>query len=537
MRNEEHVRALEKALHKQLGTTDEILKLWEEKDYPADSGVSSKLWKYIEGAKYIRIIGDYDADGICASHILSKSIKSVFPDKKVSVRIPRRFSEGYGMNMAIADEIIEEMDKDNSLIITVDNGIKAKEPLEKLKKLGYKVIITDHHSLDEKDEIPNVDMCIDPAVDALPNPLEGNYWCGAAVAYKLCEQFLDEPLSHDLKIYAAIATKADCMPLREGNWGLLRYAIKEIRKGNCPEALSKLLLSMNQATEVLDEETIGFYLGPAFNAPGRLMDRGAVEVLKYLNRPTDEERDNLIALNDKRKELKKEEYERIVKHLKDTGGINMCPIWVSLPGLHEGIVGILAGELVKEFHKPAIVLTNAENNPDEIKGSARSYGDFDMFEYLSKMSTYLTGFGGHKGAAGLRLKSENFDKVRSFQIDESLLTNTEEILHIMINKEEIPSMCKIVNKFRPFGEGNLAPVFETDIDLNKDGARFSKDGKHVFIDNPKENYKITYFNYCDKEKAEKFGAFGHISENYFANRITPMLNIDESFDLMDERER
>lgn len=535
---------LEKALHNQLGTTDEVLMGWENNDYPADGHAVSKFWKEVENSPVIKIIGDYDVDGICASYIMWKSIRSLFPEKKVTVRIPDRFSEGYGINDTIVNETIEKTPP-NSLIVTVDNGIAAAPILERLKNAGYKVIVTDHHHLREGCDLPQVDMLVDPAVESIFNPLIGRYWCGAGVAYKLCEPMLSEAVRKELMVYAGLATVADCMELKEGNWGLVRNAIRAFREEEAPEALTKLLEAMGQDPKFCNEEHFGFYLGPAFNAPGRICEnRGAEKVLRYLSKPTEERRLELVEINNRRKELRDEQYEMVKEELIRSGHVNDCPIWIAMPELGEGIVGILAGKLTEEFKKPAIVLTNVENNPGMLKGSARNYGNFDIFAYLSSMPELFAKMGGHPGAAGLSMTQENFEIARTHQIPESSIQADEAAqgLKMAIRNWEIPGINDVLKKFRPFGQGNVTPQFEVEIDLNenKDEATLiGKEHNHLLIQDRARRYKLTHFNHVPNEldNPEHFGMRGTISGSAFMGKETPSFNANEVYDIDDVKER
>lgn len=545
-----HKQDLAKYIHERLGSTDEMLHEWDTRKYDVNGRVVSKFWNNIQNAPAVVIVGDYDCDGICASHIMSTSIHSLYPNKRIKVRIPRRFSEGYGINMTIAEDIVQNMPA-GTLVITVDNGIAAAEVLEYLQAHGFPVALTDHHELRKGCKIPNVDMVIDPSVKELDNPFEGNYWCGAAVAYKLCEPMINSDLAKDMSVFAGVATVADCMDLKEGNWGLVRHTIQAFRNGTAPVSLCNLLKLMKQDPAYCMEDTIGFYLGPAFNAPGRLMDKGATEVLKYLNSPTDVACENIVALNEQRKSIRDDEYQQVVVHLQHTGHINDCPLWVSLPGLHEGIVGILAGKLSEEFKRPAIVLTNVEGKPGVLKGSARNYGDFNIFQYLSSIPAEdFLRMGGHKGAAGLSMTEEAFEKVRNAypvdlkEIQESTIGTK---IHMAIDKWEIPGISQVLDKFRPFGQGNEAPEFEVEIDMNKDHAKMLKD-LHLCVEGPRLHpdikgdfsvkYKLMHFNHVpnDLKDPEHFKMLGTIGESGFGGIVTPQFLAEEVMDIDEDKQ-
>ena len=530
---ERHKIELERALKSQLGVTVEELKVWKTGRYPADGRTVSKFWKEIEEAECVRIVGDYDCDGICAQHILSQAIKSLYPGKRVSVRTPRRFSEGYGINETIAQEIRESLPK-GSLVITVDNGIAAADVLEGLAKDGYRVIVTDHHELRPGCRVPNVDMVIDPAVEEIYNPLDGRYWCGAAVVFKLCEPMIREDLAKDLEVYAGLATVADCVPLREGNWGVVRRAISAFRKKSAPVALRQLLVALGQDPDFANEDSFGFYLGPVFNAPGRLEDRGAVEVLRYLANPTTDQCAKLVKINERRREIRDEEYEIVKGELVRSGHANDCPLWVHAPGLHEGVVGILAGKLAEEFKRPAVVLTTREDG--NYVGSARSYGDFNIFEYLSSIDNFLR-MGGHPGAAGLSMTPEAFLEARKHQVSPDQFAAKQETGERMaIRLWEIPGLKAVEDKFAPFGEGNPRPRFEVEVDLEKDGGWLL--GAHLFIMDKGGRFKLTKFNHVPNELNDKnhFVISGVIIGNAFHGVETPTFNGEECSDIVDAKE-
>lgn len=530
---------LEKYLHERLGSTEDLLRHWQSDRYSADGRIVSKFWEYIRQAPAIIVIGDYDCDGICASHILSQSVRSQFPQKKVKVRIPHRFSEGYGINDAIADEIIRTMPA-GSLIITVDNGIAAAPVLERLKENGYKVIVTDHHQLREGCEIPKVDMVIDPAVKELPNALIGDYWCGAAVALKLCEAVIPEELATELSAYAGIATVADCMELVEGNWGLVRNTIQLFRDGKAPYALTNLLRMIEKDPNFCNEDDFGYYLGPMFNAPGRLLDAGAIEVLKYLYKPTKEGAEAIISLNERRKELAEEQTNRAIAFIEDNHMENDCPLWVNLPGLHEGIVGIIAGRLAETYKRPTVVLTDIETKPGLIKGSARGYGRFNVFEYLSTMPELFVKMGGHAGAAGLTMEENNFELARKHRVPVPVVDRTEDMDNIClpIQHYEIPEINKSLDKFRPFGQGNAAPEFDLEVDFRRDKVTMiGKEKNHLSINAGK--YKIMHFRHVPNELAnpERFGMTGHIGGSAFMGHEIPQFTATEVYDIIDQQEK
>lgn len=527
---------LKEAMHNRLGTTDEILEKWATHNYPVNKNIVNSFWNEIKNAKIVRIIGDYDADGICASYILMKAIHEVCPGKNIKVRIPRRFTEGYGMNKTIAEEIIAN-DPEGTLVITVDNGIVAKEPLEMLKTAGYKVIVTDHHHVDNKEQIPTVDMVIDPVVDFLENPFEGDYWCGAGIAYKLSEPYISDSLKSELMCYAGLATIADCMVLREGNWGLVKNAMKQFCEGKAPDALYRLLYLIKLDPNYTTEDYFGYYLGPIFNAPGRLLDAGAVEVLKYLHHPTKEAAEAIISLNTRRKELAEEQTNMAKAYIAEHHMENECPLWINIPGLHQGIAGIIAGNISKEYKRPAIVVTNTGNGI--LKGSARSYGSFDVFEYLCSMKDKFSSMGGHPGAAGLSIYEKEFENAKLHQVPLEEIGKLKEEGHIElhIHDYEIPILNEVLNHFRPFGVGNSVPDFDLEVDVDRMNGIICGKNKDTLSIN-KGRYKIMHFHHIPNELQNEnhFGMIGNIADNAFKGEVLPQFTAREVYDLdLDER--
>ena len=525
------LKDLEKKLCSQLGIDNkEKLQEWLEKEYLMDEATVNEFWRYVQDAPHILVVGDYDVDGVMASLIMTKSIKTLYPDKKVGVRIPKRMTEGYGFNEVIADEIRQRLPK-GSLIITVDNGIAAADPLEKLRADGFTVIVTDHHELGDR-KVPLVDMLLNPKVRTADYPFDGDYWCGAAVAYKIAQQVVPASLKQELSIYASIATVADCMPLKEGNWALVKKGIEDIRAGKAPACINNLLTKLNQNYENTSEETFGFYIGPAINAPGRLYDDGAKFSLSYFLNPSDEKASQLVEYNICRRNLRDEQLEQLEEVIKTCNMAGNCPIWVQAPNLHEGIVGILAGKLSEKYNVPVIVLTQSEKDENILKGSARSVPGFNIFEYLQSLDPYLAKYGGHEGAAGLSLPKENFEMCRRAQMPKPDVSKAENPIHIP--KDLIPEVAKLNAIFAPFGEGNPAPKFDVDISLSKNpnADMIGNPPLHLCVNDPLRKYKIMHFNHKpnDLRDQEHFHLTGGIKYDIFRARKTAVLTADSAED-------
>ena len=527
---------LEKYLRDSLNTTDDMLKVWETNKYSIDESITNKFFKEIKDAPAIAFVGDYDVDGTFATYIGSKGSKETFPDKKQYLRIPRRFSEGYGINPIIADEIKEKLPK-GSVVITVDNGISAAEVLENLERDGYKVICTDHHELKEGAHIPNVTMVIDPAVPGCDAGFGFKKWCGAAVIYKLFEPMISEKLATELETFAGIATIADCMELTEGNWGIVRHSIDNFKQGKEPASLEAMAVAMKQDPKFVDEGTYGFYLGPCCNAAGRLLDGGPNLVLKYLFAPTEEKLTQLIELNNTRKQLRDEEYDLVKAEIERTHADKDCPIWVKVDGLHEGIVGILAGKVAEDYGVPAIVLTNAKDE-GIIKGSARSVEGINIFKYLSEMNDLFKSMGGHEGAAGLSLPEVNFEKAKAHQIKRTNIKSKEIISEpIHIKPNDIPEINDILVKFKPFGEGNPAPIFDLDFNMKDGGKMIGKEHNHLVLEPDDRSYKVVHWFHEPNElkNSEIFGMEGKISGSAFNGIETPTFSADKVYDIVRNR--
>lgn len=533
---------LRKNLQRNLKADENTLKNWMENPAFIDGDLVGEFWGHVQKAPAVAVIGDYDCDGICSTYIMAKSIKSVVPDMRMYLRIPKRFSEGYGLNEKIVEEIENKLPK-GSVVITVDNGIAAADLLERLETDGYKVLMTDHHVLREGNRIPNVTMTIDPSVPGCDKGFTYYGWCGAAVAFKLCEQMVPETLAKELEVFAGVATVADCMDLKAENWALVRRTIDSFHSGRAPETLKNMLLQMGQDPRFANEDSFGYYLGPCFNASGRLLDNGATKVLKYLLTPTEEALLELISNNSQRKELRDNEFQVVKEYIEKEGIAGNCPIWVDIPELHGGIVGILAGQVTEEYGVPAIVMTHSKDDPTHLKGSARTAGEVDIFKYLQSLGDVYERMGGHPGAAGLSMTKENFDKVKNIGCERPKDVTPVGVVpqnayHII--KEEIPEINEVLQEFRPFGEGNPAPFFDLAVNTKEDSVRMmGKEKNHLCIEDKNHSYKVTHFYHDPNSLSDKhvFGLYGKISGSYYGGIETPTLNADGVYDLNGEKEQ
>ena len=445
-----------------LGVTQEEFNSWRTKEYSIH-GAEKRFKEMVLAAYKIIIFGDYDCDGICSTKEASDLIYDLtghYP----SIHLPRRFSEGYGIKTDQIEYIYETEDKElleegkNILIITVDNGIAAYEPIKRAKELGYQVCITDHHELGKDKQVPPADLVLDPKVEGC-GEFDCKHYCGAGVVYKLAQALItDEAKLRELRAYAGLATVADVMQLREDNHNIVRTCMEEMKRGFVPTPFRMLAEAKDFKFENLTEKDFGFLFGPMFNASGRLYDDGATRVYDFLMNPTKVAAMEIVETNELRKEIVKVETETVKATLKKSKYTH--PIVAFVPNLHEGVVGILAGNITEEYNVPSIILTTTEN-PDIIKGSARSIPGFSIFDHLCEIDTkhpeVFAGFGGHDGAAGLSINEKYFkdfvkanNKTKACNFEKQIQLTPA----VQINKDQIPDIYEVLQEYAPFGEGN-----------------------------------------------------------------------------------
>ncbi len=420
------------------------------------------LREKIENRERIRVIGDYDIDGINATYILLEGIEALGGD--VDCDIPDRIKDGYGLNIELVERAYRE---GIDTIITCDNGIAAADEIAHGKKLGMTIIVTDHHEVpyDEEDGerfymLPPADAVIDPKQQGCEYPFKG--LCGAAIAYKLVEA-LCEAMGRDadeldyLIENAAIATVGDVMDLEGENRIIVKEGLEMIGRTRNP-GLCALMECTKVEKDKLRAYHIGFILGPCMNASGRLDT--AKRALELLRAKSKKEADmlagDLKALNDSRKDMTEEAVVQAREQVETTAIGEDRVLVVYLPDCHESLAGIVAGRIRESYYKPVFVLTDAE---DGVKGSGRSVEAYHMFDELSKCKELLTRYGGHKLAAGLSLKKENVERLRRALNEHCGLT--EKVVIDM----ELPFSC-VTERFveelsllEPFGKGNTKPVF------------------------------------------------------------------------------
>lgn len=429
------------------------------------------LKEKIEEGKKIRVIGDYDIDGVNATYILQQGLAGLGAD--VDTDIPDRIKDGYGLNQMLIDRALED---DVDTIITCDNGIAAMSEIAYGKENGMTIVVTDHHEVPYLEEngkkkylLPPADAVVDPHRADCEYPFKG--LCGAAVAYKLVEVLYRvsgkseqevEHLQDNLMENVAIATIGDVMDLVGENRVFVKKGL-ELLKTTKNEGLHALMQCTGVDTANLNTYHIGFVLGPCINAGGRLDT--AKRALELLNASNRREAVTLAAdlkeLNDSRKEMTEEGVEEAVRQIESSSWKDDQVLVVYLPKCHESIAGIIAGRIKERYYRPTFVLTRGETG---VKGSGRSIEAYDMFAEMSRCRELFTKFGGHKLAAGLSLEEENVEVFRK-RINE-LADLTEDDLQMKVSidmrlpfpyiNEELIHELKILE---PFGKGNGKPLF------------------------------------------------------------------------------
>lgn len=420
------------------------------------------LKEKIESGKQIRIVGDYDIDGVCSTYILYTALRRL--GARADYEIPDRIKDGYGINESIIRQACEE---GIDTILTCDNGISAFSQIELARELGMTVVITDHHEvplLEGQETLPPAHTVIDPKQEGCQYPFPEI--CGAVVAYKLAQALYEayqipEKEWEDLLEFAAIATVGDVMKLQDENRILVKYGLRKMGATK-NIGLKKLVEKNNLDPARLTAYHIGFVIGPCLNAGGRL--QSAKLALRLLLSEQDAEADELASelkeLNDTRKDMTEQGTEA-AKYLVDTRYQTDHVLVVYLPECHESLAGIIAGRLREAYQKPAIVLTKGEEG---VKGSGRSIEAYHMFRKLTEVKELLIKFGGHPMAAGLSLEEGNIDELRKRLNENSGLTEEDFKAKVWIDAP-MPvdyireALVEELACLEPFGQGNEKPLF------------------------------------------------------------------------------
>lgn len=431
-----------------------------------DKAVELVLAKIAEGRK-IRIIGDYDIDGVNATYILLKALRDAGAD--VDYAIPNRVTDGYGINIHLIEQAIAE---GVDTILTCDNGIAALEEIAFAKEKGMTVIVTDHHDIPFEEGVAGrtyktscADAVINPKQPDCPYPYKE--LCGAAVAFQFVRAFYErmQRPPEDAFVFlenAAFATVGDVMNLTGENRILVKEGLKALQNTKNP-GMRALILQNDLSDKQLNTYHIGFVLGPCMNASGRLdtaeyalklllaeNEAGAAALAKHL-----------IELNDSRKALTAEQLEVAFEKIEAEGMEEDRVLVVYLPECHESLAGIIAGRIRERYYRPVFVLTRGE---DGVKGSGRSIEEYSMYEEMNKVSELFTKFGGHPMAAGLSLKEEKVEEFKR-RINEVCSLTPEDLTEKVRIDVAMPigyvntGLIEQMHILEPFGKGNAKPVF------------------------------------------------------------------------------
>lgn len=454
-------KAIEKYLH---GSRKDFYSPWLLKDMEKAVAI---LQEKIENRNRIRIIGDYDIDGVMSTYILLESLRGLGCD--VDMMIPNRITDGYGINEHLIEQAWQE---GRDTIITCDNGIAAVTQIRKAKDLGMTVIVTDHHEVPfedleggRKEILPPADAIVNPKQKACSYPFAG--LCGAVVAMKVMEALYEKmapevDLVDKMLPFAGIATIGDVMDLQDENRILVKEGLQRLHH-TTNLGLQELIRVNNLEPENISPYHIGFILGPCLNASGRLDT--AKRALQLLLADSREEAavlaGDLKNLNESRKEMTAQGLEKAIKQVESTSMMEDTVLVVFLPECHESLAGIIAGRLRERYHKPSFVLTRGEEG---VKGSGRSIESYSMYEKLCECKEYLTKFGGHPMAAGLSLEEENVERFRRKLNEQSGLTEEDLVEKVTI---DVPMPIHYIRKdlvqelslLEPFGKGNEKPLF------------------------------------------------------------------------------
>jgi len=475
-----------------------------------DKAVELLLQKISEG-KHIRIIGDYDIDGICSTYILYKGLTEC--GAQTDTAIPHRIRDGYGLNEHL---IQEAYDAGTDTVLTCDNGIAAYDQIEYANSLGMTVIVTDHHEVpyDEIDgerqyKVPRAQAVVDPKQEDCGYPFPEI--CGAVVAYKLVlaliarkeyknwREVMESELGLELLEFAAFATIGDVMELRDENRIIVKDGLK-LMADTRNIGLRALLQATGTDPAHIKPYTVGFVLGPCLNATGRLDT--AVNALELFQAADVNQAavlaGDLKAMNDSRKELTQKGVEAAKEQIAHDGLDKDRVLVIYLPEVHESLAGIIAGRIREKYCKPTFVLTKAEEG---VKGSGRSIEAFHMYDEMTKCKELFTKYGGHKMAAGLSLAEENVEKFRRRLNENCTLTDEDFEEKVLIDVPMPMAYASLafvseLERLEPFGNGNSKPQFA------QKNVRFISGrvlgasrnvGKYTVADEDGKRYELIYF--------------------------------------------
>lgn len=532
-------KTLKEVLLNHIGVSDtEEINDWFRKNYDNDYRLDGldQAKEIIDQfkEKEIHIMGDYDVDGVTATSIMYMGLK-MYGCKNIFYRTPKRFSEGFGMKRTMLEEIPE----DDSLIITVDNGIAALDAVDYAKSRGMTVIVTDHHLAGVDDEgnpvLPlNADLIIDP--EAITGSADYSGYCGAGIAYKLIRHLIGDK-AKVLECIAAIGTVADVMELREENFVIVKNGLHNLEKTPI-YGLRALLRQLNK-TDHISADDVGYLIGPCLNAPGRLIDDGSMKSIELITADNEKDAERLasfiIEQNYTRKKLLEKATKEAEKIIEEEKTGNNIPVIVNVPNTNEGVIGIVASRIMEKYNRPAIIFTNSEK-AGELKGSCRAPEGFNMKAVLDRIQNETVVYGGHAGAAGVTILESNYKNFCEKCIYASEpemykpIPNTDIMYDIEISVDDIPESIDLIEKFSPHGMGNPKVIVKIPDFMNipKNGLYKTLVGTEGIKLYGNDNTVAVNFHaakdFKDCEKPEKMALYGEISYNYFRGNKTPQIN-------------
>lgn len=435
-----------------------------EEDYPAVQMLGLQeaadiLLQKIRDGRAIRVIGDYDVDGVMASYILIQGIRML--GGSVSYQIPKRVEDGYGIRTYMADQAAQE---GVDTIVTCDNGISAMSAVVRAKELGLTVIVTDHHevpTVQEKEQIPPADVVIDPKQQDCQYPFRD--LCGAGVAYKLIHYMMVQTgkkgVGEQFLPFAAIATVCDVVPLKGENRNIVKRGLKLLEKTD-HIGLGALIRALHLERTITSMD-LGFRIGPSINAAGRLEDavQGLELLLERDKESARQQAECLVRLNEERKEITSQAVQEAEEQMKGEPLASVLVLY--LPDCHESVAGIVAGRLREKYYRPVYVLTDSGN---QLKGSGRSIPGYHMQRELTACQDLLHEYGGHAMAAGFSLPKENLREFQDILLKNCTLTEETLIEKVYFDKQVTLGAVdrKLVQQLEwlePVGEGNPGALF------------------------------------------------------------------------------
>ena len=487
----------------------------------------------IENKIPVKIVGDYDVDGITSTAILTKLLN--YYGVEPSTYIPKRFTDGYGVSEKILAGV------KNTLIITVDNGIAAGDVLDKAVEEGRNgVVVLDHHLPDGR-EPKNAIAVVDPYLH--PDMNEFTEYCGAGLAFKLAEyMLLDEPLAtaekllNDIQVLACFGTIADSMPLIGDNRRIVMDGIALVNSGRAmlSQGISQLLTIGCNGSE-FSVETVSYNIAPLINAPGRLYNAGGTSSLKMLmcDDPIEAQTygAKMVQIN-KQRQTQVSTWMKKIQEALSKSTEEIAPVVVFEPEMPEGLIGLVAGKLASTYHCPAIVMVRGENGI--VKGSARTYGEFHIKDMLDTMSSLFTTYGGHAGAAGISLMQSDIEefrqKVRAYFKDYQTSGGGEYVLYdVVLAPEDVPAALEVIKKYQPLGQGVPNPVCR--INQFSVDAPFYMGADKSHIKFPGQNFAAVAFGmagqYVQQGEPKSIDMVGTIGENTFQGRTTTQIMLQD----------